>query len=148
MLRTGWKLGFGPNVVETLVNDASPRVLFSHELRWSRTDRGEHPLGNLATVVSHPGPLPLLLLLNPGWIAALGILLPVLLRWLLAKVVERRFGLADTALRIGLIGVWLRELACFAVWLTGLMASHVDWRGAKLAVTRGGLLGPNSEQKA
>ena len=94
-----------------------PRALFAHELRWSRTDRGEHPIGNLATVVSHPGPLPLLLLLHPGWIAALGIVLPILLRWLLARLVERRFGRAETAARPGLIGMWLRDLACFAVWL-------------------------------
>ncbi len=148
VLASGMKLAFAPYVVETLVNDASPRALFAHELRWSRTDRGEHPLGNLATVVSHPGPLPLLLLLYPGWIAAMGIVLPVLLRWLLAKVVERRFGRAESLLPIGLIGVWLRDLACFAVWLNGLAASNVDWRGAKLAVTRGGLLTPNPEQKA
>ena len=39
------------------------------------------PIGNLATVVSHPGPVPLLLLIYPGWLAAAGILLPVVLRW-------------------------------------------------------------------
>lgn len=140
VLASGMKLGFAPHVAETLVNDASPRDLFAHELRWSRTDRGEHPIGNLATVVSHPGPLPLLLLLQPGWIAALGIALPVLLRWALARLVERRFGRADSAARIGLIGVVLRDLACFAVWLRGLTASSVEWRGRRLAVGRGGLL--------
>lgn len=140
VLASGMKLGFAPHVAETLVNDASPRDLFAHELRWSRTDRGEHPIGNLATVVSHPGPLLLLLLLQPGWMAALGIALPVLLRWALARLVERRFGRADSAARIGLIGVVLRDLACFAVWLRGLTASSVEWRGRRLAVGRGGLL--------
>ena len=140
VLASGMKLGFAPHVAETLVNDASPRDLFAHELRWSRTDRGEHPIGNLATVVSHPGPLLLLLLLQPGWMAALGIALPVLLRWALARLVERRFGRADSAARIGLIGVVLRDLACFAIWLRGLTASSVEWRGRRLAVGRGGLL--------
>ncbi len=140
VLASGMKLGFAPQVVETLVNDATPRDLYAHELRWSRTDRGEHPWGNLATVVSHPGPLPLLLLLHPGWIAAAGIVLPVLLRWALARLVERRFGRAQTAARIGLIGVVLRDLACFGVWLAGLMAKSVEWRGQRLAVARGGLL--------
>ena len=140
VLASGMKLGFAPHVAETLVNDASPRDLFAHELRWSRTDRGEHPIGNLATVVSHPGPLPLLLLLQPGWIAALGIALPVLLRWALARLVERRFGRAQSAARIGLLGVIVRDLACFAVWLRGLTASSVEWRGRRLAVGRGGLL--------
>lgn len=140
VLDSGMKLGFAPHVAETLVNDASARELFAHELRWSRTDRGEHPIGNLATVVSHPGPLPLLLLLQPGWIAALGIALPVLLRWALARLVESRFGRAQSAARIGLIGVVLRDMACFAVWLRGLTASSVEWRGQRLAVGRGGLL--------
>jgi ceramide glucosyltransferase len=140
VLASGARLGFAPHVVETLVNDATAHDLFAHELRWSRTDRGEHPIGNLATVVSHPGPLPLLLLLNPGWTAAAGILLPVVLRLLLARLVERRFGRAETCLRIGLVGVWLRDLACFAVWLRGLGSSRVEWRGRRLAVKRGGLL--------
>lgn len=142
VLASGHSLAFAPDIAETLVNDATPRDLFLHELRWSRTDRGEHPVGNLATVVSHPGPLPLLLLLNPGWIAALGIVLPVLLRWLLAFLVERRFGRAETAARPGPIGIWLRDLACFAIWLTGLTASQVDWRGQRLAMQRGGILEP------
>ena len=142
VLTGGWNLAFAPQVVETLVNDASPRALFAHELRWSRTDRGEHPLGNLATVVSHPGPLPLLLLLQPGWIAALGIALPLLLRWLLARAVEHRFGRAETCARPGLLAIWLRDLACFAVWITGLGSSQVDWRGQRLSVARGGLLKP------
>ena len=142
VLAGGWKLAFAPQVVETLVNDASPGALFRHELRWSRTDRGEHPLGNLATVVSHPGPLPLLLLLHPGWIAAIGIALPIVLRWLLARLVERRFGRAETCARPGLAGIWLRDLACFAVWIAGLASSQVDWRGQRFSVARGGILKP------
>jgi ceramide glucosyltransferase len=140
VLAQGMKLGFAPLVVETLVNDAGPRDLFAHELRWSRTDRGEHSIGNLATMVSHPGPLPLLLLLQPGWIAAFGIALPVLLRWALARLVEERFGRADSASRIGFLGVILRDLACFGVWLAGLTVSSVEWRGQRLTVGRGGVL--------
>ncbi len=140
VLAQGMKLGFAPVVAETLVNDATLRELFAHELRWSRTDRGEHPLGNLATVVSHPGPLPLLLLLHPGWITAFGIALPVLLRWAIALLVERRFGRADSTARIGPVGVILRDMACFSVWLAGLTASTVEWRGQRLNVGRGGVL--------
>ncbi len=142
VLASGKKLGFAPHVVETLVNDASPRELLAHELRWSRTDRGEHPVGNLATVVSHPGPLPLLLLLQPGWIAAIGIVLPVLLRFALARLVEHRFGRASSAGRIGITGVILRDLACFGVWLAGLTSSTVEWRGQTMTVGRGGMLEP------
>ena len=142
VLESGFKLAFAPHVVETLVNDATVSALFAHELRWSRTDRGEHPLGNLATVVSHPGPLPLLLLIHPGLIAAIGFILPILLRWLLARMVERRFGRAETAARPGLAGIWLRDLFCWAVWLRGLTVREVEWRGSRLAMQRGGLLQP------
>lgn len=140
VLASGYKLAFAPHVVETLVNDATASELFAHELRWSRTDRGEHPCGNLATVVSHPGPLPLLLMLYPGPVAAIGFILPILLRWLLARLVEHRFGRAETAARPGLAGIWLRDLFCWAVWLRGLTVGHVQWRGSRLAMQRGGLL--------
>jgi ceramide glucosyltransferase len=146
VLASGFKLAFAPYVVETLVNDASAGALFAHELRWSRTDRGEHPFGNLATVVSHPGPLPLLLLLHPGPLAAFGLILPVLLRWLLARMVEERFGRAEGATRPGLAGIWLRDMFCFAVWLRGLTVRQVEWRGQRLAMQRGGLMKP--EQSA
>lgn len=142
VLASGFKLAFAPHVVETLVNDASLGELFAHELRWSRTDRGEHPLGNLATVVSHPGPLPLLLLLHPGLIAAIGFIVPIVLRWLLARLVEHRFGRAETAAPPGLAGIWLRDLLCWAVWLRGLTVRQVEWRGNRLAMQRGGLLKP------
>jgi ceramide glucosyltransferase len=142
VLASGMKLAFAPHVVETLVNDASLGELFAHELRWSRTDRGEHPIGNLATVVSHPGPLPLLLLLHPGLIAAIGFILPILLRWLLARLVEHRFGRAGTSARPGLAGIWLRDLFCWAVWLRGLTVRQVQWRGSRLDMQRGGLLKP------
>lgn len=142
VLASGSKLGFAPHVAETLVNDASAGELFAHELRWSRTDRGEHPIGNLATVVSHPGPLPLLLLLHPGLVAVLGIGLPIVLRWLLSRLVERRFGRAETLVRPGFFGIWLRDLCCFAVWVAGLTASQVQWRGQRLAMDRGGIIKP------
>ena len=142
VLASGMKLVFAPHVVETLVSDATLGELFAHELRWSRTDRGEHPVGNLATIVSHPGPLPLLLMLHPGLIAAIGFILPLLLRWLIARVVERKFGRAETAARPGLAGIWLRDLFCWAVWLRGLTVGHVQWRGSRLAMQRGGLLKP------
>ena len=148
VLHSGQRLAFAPDVAETLVNDASLRELFAHERRWSRTDRGEHPIGNLATLVSHPGPLPLLLLLNPGWVAAFGIALPIVLRWLLALLVEQRFGRAETADRPGLVGLWLRDLFCFAVWLAGLTARQVDWRGQRLTMQRGGILASSAEQRS
>jgi ceramide glucosyltransferase len=143
----GWAIAFAPDPVETLVNDAAHRDLFDHELRWSRTVRGLDPAGFFASVVSHPGPLPLLLLLRPGWIAAIGILAPIVLRWLLALLVERRFGRAPGLRGPGPLGLWLRDCYCFAVWAAAAVVARVGWRGRRLAVERGDILAALPERR-
>lgn len=132
--QAGYEVVFTPRTAETLANDATLRDLFTHELRWSRTVRGLDPIGFVASVVTHSGPIPLLLLLQPGWIAAGGIVLPVLLRWLLARLVVGRFGRAQGLKTPGPIGLWLRDQFNFAVWLSAFFVSHVDWRGQRIAL--------------
>lgn len=142
----GFDVVFSPDPVETLVNDTSHAELFGHELRWARTVRGLDPLGFVASVVSHPGPLPLLLLLYPslgvaGCIAAL----PVL-RWWLVRMVERKFGRAACLPKPGLLSIWLRDCYCFAVWIAAFAVGRVGWRGQQLAVERRGQLRPVAER--
>jgi ceramide glucosyltransferase len=141
----GYGIAFTPDPAETLVNDAGHAALFDHELRWSRTVRGLDPVGFAASVVSHLGPLPLLLLIRPGIAAALGIALPMLLRWLLALLVERRFGRAEGLRRPGLLGLWLRDIYSFAVWAAACGARQVGWRGQRLTVHSGDILAPAPE---
>jgi ceramide glucosyltransferase len=136
----GYAIAFTPDIAETLVNDASHTELFDHELRWARTVRGLDPLGFAASLVSHPGPLPLLLLIYPGWLAATGILTPLGLRWLLARLVERRFGRAENLPRPGLLALWLRDCYCFAVWARAFGVGKVGWRGQRLTVSQGDIL--------
>lgn len=138
----GCAIAFTPDVAETLVNDATHGELFDHELRWSRTVRGLDPLGFAASVVSHPGPLPLLLLLRPGGLAAVGILLPLLLRWLLVHLIERRFGRAQAMARPGPLAIWQRDCYCFAVWAAAFAVRRVGWRGQRLSVHSGDILMP------
>ena len=138
----GYAIAFTPDVAETLVNDATHGELFDHELRWSRTVRGLDPLGFAASVVSHPGPLPLLLLLRPGGLAAVGILLPLLLRWLLVHLIERRFGRAQGMARPGPLAIWQRDCYCFAVWAAAFAVRRVGWRGQRLGVHSGDILMP------
>lgn len=142
----GYRVGFMPVMAETLANDASHAELFDHELRWARTVRGLDPLGYVASVVSHAGPLPLLLLLFPGWLAFAGIAAPVLLRWLLVLAVSRKFGRADTLPMPGPIGIWLRDCYCFAVWAAGFAVGRVGWRGQRLQVERRDVLRSAGEQ--
>lgn len=136
----GYKVAFTPVVVETLVNDASHAELFDHELRWARTVRGLDPLGFAASVVSHPGPLPLLLLIDTGKIALAGIVTPVLLRWLLVHAVSEKFGRAEGLRKPGPMEIWLRDCYCFAVWAAACVVGQVGWRGQRLAVERRDIL--------
>ncbi len=136
----GYEVAFTPALAETLVNDAGPRALFAHELRWARTVRGLEPLGYKALVLTHPGPLPLLLLLYPGWLTALAAALPLLLRWAIARLVARRFGVATGLTTPGLVGLWLRDCACFGVWAAAFLVGGVDWRGQRLTLQHRGIL--------
>jgi ceramide glucosyltransferase len=130
----GFDVIFTPDVVETLVNDASHPELFDHELRWARTVRGLAPAGYIASVVSYPGPLPLLLLMRPNLLAMAVIMMPLSLRWLLVRLVERRFGRAEGLRRPGLFAIWLRDVYSFWVWVAGFVVGRVGWRGQKLSV--------------
>ena len=142
----GYEVGFTPDIAETLVNDASHAELFDHELRWARTVRGLTMPGFTASVVSHPGPLPLLLLIQPGWLALAGICALPLLRWCLVCLVEAKFGRAEGLPRPGPIAIWLRDCYCFAVWAAAFAVGSVGWRGRRLGVERGDILQPLPEQ--
>jgi ceramide glucosyltransferase len=136
----GYDIGFSPDVVETLVNDPTWAELFDHELRWARTVRGLDPLGYVASLVSHVGPLPLLLLIYPSWGSVAAMLAPVLLHYLLARMVARRLGRNAALPMPGPFALWLRDCFSFAVWARGLVARRVGWRGQRLAMAHGDIL--------
>lgn len=130
----GYEVTFVPKVTETLANDPSYGELFTHELRWSRTVRGIDPLGFFASVVTHLGPVPLLLLLRPSWWMVVAILAPVVARWLLSLLVVRRMGRAPGMIVPGPLSLWLRDVFTFAVWAAACFVRKVDWRGQKIAL--------------
>jgi ceramide glucosyltransferase len=131
----GYAVTFVPKVTETLANDPSYAELFTHELRWSRTVRGIDPLGFFASVVTHPGPLPLLLLLRPSWWTAAAVLAPVLLRWLLSRLVVGRMGRAPGMVVPDPVSLWARDLFTFSVWAAACFVRTVDWRGQTIALS-------------
>lgn len=131
----GYEVTFVPKVTETLANDASYGELFTHELRWSRTVRGIDPLGFFASVVTHPGPLPLLLLLLwPAYGSLVAVAGPVVLRWVLSLLVARRLGRAPGMVAPDPISLWLRDIFTFAVWTAACFVRKVDWRGQTIAL--------------
>lgn len=132
--QAGWEVAFTPRSTATLANDPTMRELYIHELRWSRTVRGIDFPGFVASVVTHPGPLPLLLLVSPGVPALALIGGGILLRWLLARAVVGRFGRSAGLRTPGPLGLWLRDNFNFAVWVGAFTVRHVDWRGQKIAL--------------
>lgn len=137
--QAGRKIIFAPDVVEVCVNDANLGVLFGHELRWARTIRALQPVGYMASIVMHPGPLPLLLtVLQPGLSAWAGVLGLVFLRWLLVATTHARLGRAAGLGRIDPLTLWARDQLYFVVWIAGFFGRKISWRGRALWV------GPNA----
>jgi ceramide glucosyltransferase len=122
------------------------RSLLRHELRWARTVRTVKPGEHFLSVVMHPLPLLLLLLLPypklGGW-AVLGAI--VTLRVLLHYLVQWRFAITTPA-RPWLLPV--RECLCFAVWLASFHSSYVSWRQRDFVIASGGRLEPRAIQSA
>ena len=135
--KAGYTVAFTPALAETLVNDGTVSQLFQHELRWARSTLGNTAGGFAASVVNCPGAIPLLLLLHPSVAAVLVVAAPVLLRSVLATIIVRRFGRAPDMMRPGLVDLWLRDCACFAVWAAAFLVKHVHWRGQRLSLSQG-----------
>lgn len=141
----GQRVAFAPDVVETLVNDATVHELFAHELRWARTVRGLDPAGYAASIITAPGPIPLLLaLFSPGWLSFGALFGLVSLRCILVSATGRRFGRATGLQAPDPLTLWLRDQLCFAVWLAGYMVKQVAWRGQRLTVGSRAVLDPGA----
>ncbi len=133
--RAGRSIAFAPHVVEVCVNDSTLKALFGHELRWARTIRALKPNGYVASIVMHPGPLPLLLtVVQPGLAGWLAVLLLLLMRWTLVWTTHARLGRASSLPMAGPLVLWVREQIYFAVWVCGFFGRKIRWRGRVLWV--------------
>ena len=133
--RAGRSIRFAPDVVEAWVNDTDLTALFTHELRWARTIRALQPVGYVASIFMHPGPLPLCLVAMQPTIAtasaAVGL---VALRWLLVTLTHARLGRAAELKHADPISLWLRDQIYFGVWVSGFFGNKIAWRGRQLWV--------------
>ena len=133
--RAGRSIRFAPDVVEAWVNDTDLTALFTHELRWARTIRALQPVGYVASIFMHPGPLPLCLVAMQPTIAtasaAVGL---VALRWLLVTLTHARLGRAAELKHADPISLWLRDQIYFGVWVSGFFGHKIAWRGRQLWV--------------
>ena len=134
----GLRIELSPTVVETVVAEPSFRSLWWRELRWARTISAMQPLGFALSFVTYAVPLALLhLFLAPSHLAG----------WLvLAAAVGLRICVHRTARRVLDVTVgraWatpIRDVLCFAVWVSSFFGRKVRWRGHEMVVQRGGRL--------
>nr|WP_244124982.1 bacteriohopanetetrol glucosamine biosynthesis glycosyltransferase HpnI [Burkholderia gladioli] len=141
---TGALVAIPPLLVEHACVEASSRIYFTHESRWSRTIRAADPLGHLGAALMHPLPFALLAVLASGgsehaWLLAGAALLA---RWMLKWRVDRVFGqpFSDWAC------LPLYDLMQFLIYVASFGLSDVVWRGRRFRVDPGGRLTPRLDE--
>lgn len=135
--REGFRVVLARYVVENVVDEPTPRALWSHELRWARTHRTLEPGGYAGLAITYPIPLALLhLALAPERRTAFALLASaVVLRYALAAATRHAFGVRARA-RPWLVPV--RDAFGLAVWLAAFASRDVRWSGERLAVAPDG----------
>jgi ceramide glucosyltransferase len=134
----GLAVVLSPYIVENRVTEPSLASLWRHELRWARTVRAMAPTGFAGSVITHTVVLAALAAAACGSsaVAWIVVLLSVLLRWLSAGLIARRFGLT-------IKGLWLlpvRDALSFAVFLGSFCGRSVLWRDQLFRIEPGGRL--------
>ncbi len=116
-------------VVQTSVPESTLRALWSHELRWARTNFALAPAGYAFSFLMYALPFALIYLAVSGNLALglplLGVVLA--LRLLLHYLTRSALSVARAA------DVWLipiRDFLSLAVWFVSLFGKRVTWRGA------------------
>jgi ceramide glucosyltransferase len=132
------EVALSPYVTATRVPESKLSDLWTHELRWARTNRAQAPIGYFFSFVTFALPFALLYL-----VAARSTLSAALL----AVVIALRVGLHHAAR--GALGItrradwWLipvRDALGIAVWLVSLFGRSVRWRTLPGRITREGRL--------
>jgi ceramide glucosyltransferase len=130
----GLRVEFAPVVVETSLGAGSWGAVWRHQLRWSRTIRVSRPSGYYGYVVTHATLWALVALVAGDWEIGVAVLALRMIAGVLAGAVVLRDG---AVLRLALL-IPLRDLFGFAVWVSGLFGSTVDWRGQRLRLQKDG----------
>ena len=127
--QAGYRLRVLPTVVETRPDAGSLRGLFSHQLRWARTQRNCRPRGYIGTVVTF-GTVWACVSLLCFWssvemtVLALSV---IAVRLLTAALMNTAF-LQSTLPRPAILLTLLTDLLSFVVWCASLRGNTVRWR--------------------
>ena len=127
--QAGYRLRVLPTVVETRPDASSLRGLFSHQLRWARTQRNCRPGGYISTVVTF-GTVWAYVSLLCFWasfemtVLALSV---IAVRLLTAALMNTAF-LQSTLPRPAILLTLLTDPLSFIVWCASLRGNTVRWR--------------------
>jgi ceramide glucosyltransferase len=137
--RSGHAIALAPYPVKTLVTETELTQLWSHELRWARTQRAQAPAGYFFSFVTFALPFALIYaLVARGSVLALPVLAAVCALRLGVHVAARR------ALRIRRTSDWLliplRDVLSLAEWCVSLGGRTVRWRDLHATVSETGRL--------
>jgi ceramide glucosyltransferase len=130
----GLRVVFAPIVVETHLGGATWGEVWRHQLRWSRGIRVSRPGGYFGYLVTHATFWSLVAIAAGAWpagVAALAIRL-------LAGVAVGWGVLRDAAVLRSVWWIPFRDLWGFAIWVCGLTGNTVEWRGARMRLSREG----------
>ena len=135
---SGARVVLSTYVVENVVQEPTFAALWSHELRWMRTQRAVQPAGFLGIVVTYPVPLALLhLAVSRKRGTALAVVgAAAALRYALAFASARAFGARMTPMFVP-----LRDALGLAEWGASFFSRRVRWSGDALRVAPDGKLG-------
>ncbi|MBV8282264.1 MAG: bacteriohopanetetrol glucosamine biosynthesis glycosyltransferase HpnI [Candidatus Eremiobacteraeota bacterium] len=131
--RQGMRVVIAPYVVEHGVDERDLHALWSHELRWARTNRAARPAGYAGYFLTYAWPPALAFLLVSGMPLAGGVLLGAALALRIAIHYASRWSLASRMPD----GVWLfplRDLLGLAVWACCFFGRSVRWRDRDLRI--------------
>jgi ceramide glucosyltransferase len=134
----GLRVALSPHIIDTQVCEPDLSTLFRHELRWARTLRSIEPLGYGASIVTHPLPAALLLLLVSG---AAPYAVAIFVAILACRMVYNT--VTDSALAVPSSASWLmpvRDLVSVAVLIASFCGTSVTWREQKFRVAADGQL--------
>ncbi len=123
--------------------ERSLEELFAGQLRAARTVRGIDPVGHAGAIVTHPLPFAILaVIMAGGWWAWSLLAAALLLRYFVARCVERRFGAPVPSLLL----LPVRDLLSFLVYVASYFGAAVEWRGERFRVDADGKLGPTTNR--
>lgn len=137
--QAGYSVRLSRYIVETVLSKMSVRNFIKHQVRWARGIRACSPWGHTGSVITNGMVFAFFYMLVAGFsfYACSLFLATATLRMIVARYVGVHC-LHDGIVRSSFLLIPLRDLLGFVIWWSALFGRHVEWRGKKFRLARGG----------